>query len=87
VVVVLVLLIGGGGSREIATIQVGAGPAGVAIGEGGVFVANSGAGTVVRIDPGSNKVSGRPAVVGETPEYLAVGEGSVWTTRGSEAGS
>src|SRR5687768_17205805 len=83
VAIVVVLVAGGGGGPEQTdTFQVGAGLAGVAVGEGGVWVANSGAGTLAKIDPDDKEVKGKPPVVGESPEYVAVGAGSVWVTSG-----
>ena len=61
IVVAVVLISGGGGLEKTDTIQVGASPAAIAIGSGSVWVANSDGGTLVRVDPDSKKVEGRPA--------------------------
>src|SRR5262245_20491408 len=82
VIVVVVVASGSGGPNKTDTIQVGDSPAGVATGEGSVWVVNSGAGTLVRVDPDDKEVKGKPPTVGETPEYVAVGAGSVWVTSG-----
>jgi YVTN family beta-propeller protein len=60
-----------------ASIPVGSHPAGVAVGEGSVWVTNAGDGTVSRIDPVSNAVTAT-IPVGRGPEGIAVGEGAVW---------
>jgi serine/threonine-protein kinase len=63
--------------RVTASIPVGTHPAGVAVGEGSVWVTNSGDGTVSRIDPVTNTVTAT-IEVGRGPEGIAFGEGSVW---------
>jgi DNA-binding SARP family transcriptional activator/DNA-binding beta-propeller fold protein YncE len=57
-------------------VRVGDGPAGVAVGEGAVWVANLLDGTVSRVDPGLGEVS-RQGQIG-TPTAIAVGAGAVW---------
>jgi class 3 adenylate cyclase/outer membrane protein assembly factor BamB len=59
-------------------ISVGNNPAGVAVGEGSVWVASP-SGTVLRIDPGSDRVV-KTIAVGGTPNGIAVGAGKVWVT-------
>ena len=54
-----------------ATINVGNGPVAVAVGPGAVWVANSGDGTVSRVDPATNRVAA-PIQVGEGPSGVAV---------------
>ena len=57
----------------------GWGPLDVAVGAGSVWVLTS-AGTLVRIDPETRRVLQRiRAVAGKEPEFLAVGNGSIWT--------
>lgn len=79
---------GGAGARLAepplvrAPIAVGGGPAGVAVGEGMVWVANRDAGTVTRVDPRTNRVAGRPVRVGSGPFALAIGRGAVWVAAG-----
>jgi YVTN family beta-propeller protein len=52
---------------------------GIAYGEGGVWVANSGDGTVSRIDPAKVKVV-TTIKVGGRPVGIAAGERLVWVT-------
>jgi len=59
-------------------IPVGRDPREIAVGEGFVWVANAGDGTVTRIDP-RGRVAGAPIAVGEDPIGIAVGAGAVWT--------
>ena len=61
------------------SIPVGDGPVDVAVGAGGVWVANSRDGTVSRIDPQSNKVIAT-IHVGSSPQGIAVGAGAVWVS-------
>jgi YVTN family beta-propeller protein len=63
--------------QVVASIAAGRGPRGVALGEGSVWVANSGDGTVSRIDPVANKVTGT-IPVGKRPVAIAFGEGGIW---------
>jgi YVTN family beta-propeller protein len=73
-------LLGGGDSGGPAvadTIPVGSEPLALAVGGGGVWVTNSGDGTVTRIDPATGN-AGRPIRVGERPAGVAIGGGSVW---------
>ena len=67
------------------TIPVQGGPSGVAVGDGAVWVATSGAdrGRVVRIDPAGNKAVASVAVPGGQAE-LAVGAGAVWVASFSD---
>jgi streptogramin lyase len=65
------------GGHIVATIPDPAGPVGVEAGFGSVWAANGPAGTIIRIDPTSNKVvatiqTGRPVCC------LAFGAGAVW---------
>ena len=60
-------------------IHVGKGPRGIVFGEGSIWVANSGDGTVSRIDPASGNVVAT-IEVGGNPASVAVGEGGVWVT-------
>jgi streptogramin lyase len=60
------------------TRHVGASPAAVAVGEGGVWVADSGNGTVTELDPSSGQPRGKPVRVGGAPSAIAAGEGGVW---------
>ncbi len=62
-------------ARIVQHIDPNAGPTAVAIGEGAVWVADSDANTVTRIDPTGLLT---PITVGEGPSAIAVGEGGVW---------
>ena len=77
---------GGGGvpvPAVVATIDVGDGPDGVAVDneppEGvavdSVFVSNSRAATLVRIDATTNELVGEPQPAGENPDQIVVGQG------------
>src|SRR6266542_4446544 len=61
------------------SIGVGDGPVDVAVGAGGVWVANSRDGTVSRIDPQTNEVVATIRL-GNSPQAIAVGGGGVWVT-------
>jgi YVTN family beta-propeller protein len=61
------------------SISVGDGPVAVAVGAGGVWVANSRDGTVSRIDPQSNTVVATIRI-GNSPQGIAVGAGAVWVS-------
>ena len=63
--------------RVLATIGVGSVPLEVAVGEGGVWVSNSGDDTVSRIDPSSNEAVADIDVCA-APEGVAVADGSIW---------
>ena len=54
-------------------------PVDVAVGAGGVWVANSREGTVSRIDPQSNRVIATIRV-GHSLQGIAVGGGAVWVS-------
>ncbi len=47
-----------------------------------MWVLNADGGTLVKVDPDAKKIDGRPVQVGEAPQFIALGEGSVWTTAG-----
>jgi YVTN family beta-propeller protein len=57
-------------------VRVGAGPSGIAVGLGSVWIASAD-GTVSRIDPSSSGVVAT-IKVGGTPSGIAVGAGQVW---------
>lgn len=69
--------------RAVATIRVGSDPRGIGVGQGAVWVANSGDGTVSRIDPASNRVTGAPIQVGAEPRRVAVDSRGVWVSNES----
>jgi branched-chain amino acid transport system substrate-binding protein len=66
------------------TIPVPAGVAGIAAGDGGVWVASSVAGVVSRIDPETNRIVAQVELSG-TPTEVAVGAGGVWVTISTRA--
>jgi YVTN family beta-propeller protein len=61
------------------SIRVGDGPVDIAVGAGGVWVANSREGTVSRIDPQSNQVIATIRV-GHILQGIAVGGGFIWVS-------
>jgi YVTN family beta-propeller protein len=65
-------------------IAVGSEPAGIAVGQGSVWVTNIAENTVMRIDPHTDMVVGNPITVGKGPGGIAVGEGSVWVANNAE---
>lgn len=60
-----------------ARIDVGNNPVAIAVGQGGVWVADDDDNTVTRIDPASNAVIAT-VPVGQSPSGIAVGAGAVW---------
>ncbi len=62
------------------TFSVGKGPSGISVGEGAVWVANSGDGTVSRVDPSGGDP--RTIEVGQTPGGIVAAYGAVWTSPG-----
>ena len=67
--------------RVASAIAVGASPGGVTAGEGAIWVANTDANSVSRIDPRTNTVS-QVIQVGGGPAAVAAGGGAVWVTNG-----
>jgi DNA-binding beta-propeller fold protein YncE len=65
-------------ARVAAEISIPPGPAGLAIGEGAVWILSEGSSSLLRIDPRTNAVVKRIEV--ETGGEVAVGDGSVWLT-------
>ncbi len=65
--------------RPVATIKVGAGPEGISVSAGRVFVADGDAGKLSVIDGDTNKVVAT-ADAGETPDGVVAGKGVVWMT-------
>ncbi|MGH2463386.1 MAG: hypothetical protein ACRDFZ_07190, partial [Candidatus Limnocylindria bacterium] len=64
-------------SRDQASVSVGSRPTAIAIGADAVWVANSGDGTVSRIDPTTNEVV-QIITIGGSPVGIAVGGDTVW---------
>ncbi len=75
--------------KAVSTIGIGGDVSDVAIGFGSVWIAGGNDGTLTRIDPKLNAVEatlrlGRPRELSPQPVFaVAVGEGSVWATRGN----
>ncbi|HWN72951.1 MAG TPA: PQQ-binding-like beta-propeller repeat protein, partial [Solirubrobacterales bacterium] len=59
-------------------IRVGRGPAGVTVGGGIVWVANSRSGTVSEVDPATRQLLGDPIEVGGHPGGIDAGTSAVW---------
>lgn len=68
---------GGDGSSVEATIEVDRTPAGIAAGEGAVWVTAVNGDTLARIDPATNEVRAE-IPVGDSPEGVTTGDGFVW---------
>jgi YVTN family beta-propeller protein len=64
-------------NRVTAKVPLSFYPFGLAVGEGGVWTADSATDTLVRIDPATNRIAKR-VPVGNAPLDVAVGFGSVW---------
>ncbi len=62
---------------------VGHGPSGIAVGNGGVWVADTGDDEVVRIDPSTRAVK-TTIPVGHAPAGVALGAGSVWVANSGD---
>jgi YVTN family beta-propeller protein len=62
-----------------ATIPIGGQPAGLAVGEGSIWIADPATRSVVRVDPKTNHVVARIRV-GARPRGIAVGGGFVWVS-------
>ena len=65
--------------RGVAANLGGQGPTAVAVGEDAVWVANTGDGTLSRIDPETNEVE-RTVEVGNAPSGLALADGLLWVS-------
>jgi streptogramin lyase len=68
---------------SVTPFDVGGEPRGVAVGDGGVWLADYERNQVVEIDPNSGKPKGDPVRVSESPTSIAVGEGYVWVASSS----
>ncbi|HEY8775379.1 MAG TPA: hypothetical protein VIM33_02740, partial [Gaiellaceae bacterium] len=66
-------------SRSEATIAVGHGPTGIAVGGGAVWVANSDDGTIMKIDPAQRRVVATIRV-GNRPTGVVTTNGRVWVS-------
>jgi YVTN family beta-propeller protein len=72
------------GSLNTTIIETGNGPKGVAVGAGAVWVADSIASTVTRIDPTTNRPSGEPIDVASNPYGVDTNGDDVWITSPSD---
>jgi streptogramin lyase len=63
--------------RVAATIPTGDAPCGAAAGFGAVWVANDGSGTLVRVDPRTNRIT-RRIRIGEGACSVTAGAGAIW---------
>jgi YVTN family beta-propeller protein len=72
--------------RTVATVTVPRAPLDLMATPGAVWVTNAGGGgdRVVRIDPQTNRLAGRPVRTGDSPQSLAVGGGSLWVANHDE---
>jgi streptogramin lyase len=64
--------------RIVATIRLHTGPMGAVAANGAIWVAEHNAGTVARIDPGTNKVAGRVVIPSGQPARFAAGAEGLW---------
>jgi DNA-binding SARP family transcriptional activator len=78
-----VAMIDENGKKVESYVGVGRHPAAIAVGEGGVWVANSESGTVTRLDPATGKFVDTIGV-GSDLNDIAVGFGSVWVGDGND---
>ena len=58
--------------------MVGAGPTGIAVADGAVWVVNADDATITRIDAHTGELVGEPIAVGGQPVAVAIGAGAVW---------
>jgi len=72
------------GKRIESYVRVGRHPVAVAVGEGGVWVANSEDGTVTRLDPSTGRLVHTISAGGGDLNGLAVGFGFVWVANGND---
>ncbi len=72
---------GAASGRRQGEIPVGASPSAIAAGDGSIWVANTDAHTVSRVDPGKETTIDT-IPVGNDPDGIAYGGGFVWVTNG-----
>jgi streptogramin lyase len=66
------------------SIPAGRRPAGITVADGLVWVADARSGSVIRVDPSVQAVSGPPIEVGEAPGGIDAGPNLLWVTVGGE---
>jgi serine/threonine protein kinase/streptogramin lyase len=66
------------------SIPAGRHPAGITVAHGLVWVADARSGSVIRVDPAVQAVSGSPIEVGEAPGGIDAGPNLLWVTLGGE---
>jgi serine/threonine protein kinase/streptogramin lyase len=66
------------------SIPAGRHPAGITVAHGLVWVADARSGSVIRVDPAVQAVSGSPIEVGEAPGGIDAGPNVLWVTIGGE---
>ncbi|HEY1563226.1 MAG TPA: BTAD domain-containing putative transcriptional regulator [Gaiellaceae bacterium] len=71
------------GKKVESYVQVGRRPVAIAVGAGGVWVANADDGTVSRLDPETGKLAATIGI-GDDLNDIAVGFGSVWVADGND---
>jgi DNA-binding beta-propeller fold protein YncE len=69
--------------RPVATIRLAFTPRAIAVGAGGLWLADRGGDRIVRIDPASGRRTHR-IKVGDAPVAIAVGADAVWVANGSD---
>ena len=74
--------LGSAGAGE--PILAGRGPAGITVAGGLVWVANSRAGTVTRVDPSLHTILGDPIAVGGSPGGIDAGPETVWVANSAD---
>jgi serine/threonine-protein kinase len=66
------------------SIPAGRHPAGITVADGLIWVADARSGSVIRVDPSVQAVSGSPVEVGERPGGIDAGTSAVWVTLAGE---
>jgi streptogramin lyase len=79
VTILAAALASGATSRDVVKIPTGGAPCGATAAFGSMWIANDGAGTLVRLDPATNRIV-RRVRVGSGACSVAAGAGAVWVT-------
>jgi DNA-binding SARP family transcriptional activator len=73
------------GTKVESYVGVGRDPRAIAVGLGGVWIANAEDGTVDRLDPATGRLRGQPiGIGGDDLSDIAIGSGSVWVADGND---